>query len=34
MDSIEDLAGKRRLLDGRIVGIEPGAGLTRHDRSR
>ncbi len=27
-DSIEDLKGNGDLLDGRIVGIEPGAGLT------
>lgn len=29
IDSIEDLAGNAEMFDGRIVGIEPGAGLTR-----
>jgi glycine betaine/proline transport system substrate-binding protein len=29
IDSIEDLAGNADMFDGRIVGIEPGAGLTR-----
>jgi glycine betaine/proline transport system substrate-binding protein len=29
INSIADLAGKADLFDGRIVGIEPGAGLTR-----
>lgn len=32
VDSIEDLAGLEGELDGRIVGIEPGAGLTRVSR--
>ncbi|MBN2840226.1 MAG: glycine betaine ABC transporter substrate-binding protein [Coriobacteriia bacterium] len=32
VDSIEDLAGMEGELDGRIVGIEPGAGLTRLSR--
>ena len=32
IDSIEDLAGMEAELDGRIVGIEPGAGLTRLSR--
>lgn len=32
VDSIEDLAGMEDELDGRIVGIEPGAGLTRVSR--
>jgi glycine betaine/proline transport system substrate-binding protein len=29
IDSIEDLAGNADMFDGRITGIEPGAGLTR-----
>lgn len=29
IESIEDLAGNAERFDGRIVGIEPGAGLTR-----
>jgi len=29
IDSIADLAGKADMFDGRIVGIEPGAGLTK-----
>lgn len=29
IDSIADLAGNAEMFDGRIVGIEPGAGLTR-----
>ncbi|GAA3167727.1 glycine betaine ABC transporter substrate-binding protein [Blastococcus jejuensis] len=29
IDSIADLAGNADMFDGRIVGIEPGAGLTR-----
>jgi glycine betaine/proline transport system substrate-binding protein len=29
VDSIEDLAGNAETFDGRIVGIEPGAGLTQ-----
>ena len=32
IDSIEDLAGMEGELDSRIVGIEPGAGLTRLSR--
>lgn len=32
IDSIEDLAGMEDELDSRIVGIEPGAGLTRLSR--
>lgn len=28
IDSIEDLSGNAEMFDGRIVGIEPGAGLT------
>lgn len=32
VDSIADLAGVEGELDGRIVGIEPGAGLTRVSR--
>jgi len=32
VDSIADLAGMEGELDGRIVGIEPGAGLTRVSR--
>ena len=29
LESIEDLKGNAALLDGKIIGIEPGAGLTR-----
>jgi glycine betaine/proline transport system substrate-binding protein len=29
IDSIEDLAGNADMFDGQIIGIEPGAGLTR-----
>lgn len=32
IDSIDDLVGMEDELDGRIVGIEPGAGLTRLSR--
>lgn len=32
IDSIDDLVGMEKELDGRIVGIEPGAGLTRVSR--
>lgn len=32
VDSIEDLSSMKSELDGRIVGIEPGAGLTRLSR--